>query len=77
VVAFVEFPDPLVNKEIADIREPSRAWAIANDCVPTAAHKSKHSETPYRLSIAFNINFGPLAPRACGSRSMKSGGLTC
>jgi len=77
VVAFVEFPDPLVTPLSMDVWVWGFAWAIAPDSAPSVAEKSQHSEMPYRLSIAFDINFGPLALRDPGSRSMKSGDFAC
>jgi hypothetical protein len=77
VVALAKSLDRLVNPVPRDVTVLGPESAIARDHVSSAAHKSKHSETPYRLSIAFNINFAPLAPRESGSQSMKNGDFTC
>jgi len=77
VVAFVESLDPLVKPVITDRIVWAAPWGIAHDCTSLTANKSQQSETPYRLSIAFNINFGPLAPCDLESLSMKSGDFTC
>jgi hypothetical protein len=77
VVAFVESPDPLVKPAIKGRMVRAAAWEIANGCTSPTRNKSKQSETPYRLSIAYAINFGPLAPRDLEWLSMKSGDFTC
>jgi hypothetical protein len=77
VVALVESPDPLVKPVITDRIVWAAAWGIAHNRTSLTANKSQQSETPYRLSIAFNINFGPLAPCDLESLSMKSGDFTC
>lgn len=77
MVALVEFPDPLVKPVITDRIVWAAAWGIAHNRTSLAANKSQQSETPYRLSIAFNINFGPLAPCDLDSLSMKSGDFRC
>lgn len=77
MVAFVESLDPLVKPVITDRIVWAAPWGIAHDCTSLTANKSQQSETPYRLSIAFNINFGPLAPCDLESLSMKSGDFTC
>jgi hypothetical protein len=77
VVALVESLDPPVNPALVDVTVLSVESARARDAVSSATKKSEHSETPYRLLIAFNINFAPLALRDPGSLSMKSGDFTC
>jgi hypothetical protein len=77
VVALAESLGPLVKTVITDLAFPAATPGIAKDRASLAAGKSKYSETPYRLLIAFNINFGPLAPGDPGSPAMKSGGFTC
>jgi hypothetical protein len=77
VVVFVESPDPLVKPVITDRIVWAAAWGIAHNCTSLTANKSQQSETPYRHSIAFNINFGPLAPCDLDSLSMKSGDFRC
>jgi hypothetical protein len=77
VVALVESPDPLVKPVITDRIVWAAAWGIAHNRTSLTANKSQQSETPYRLSIAFNINFGPLAPGDLDSLSMKSGDFRC
>lgn len=76
VVALVESPDPLVKPVKMD-RYLRTVMGIAHDHVSSAATKSQQSETPYRLFIALNINFGPLAPCDLGLTSMKSGDFPC
>lgn len=77
MVAFVESLDPLVKPVITDRIVWAAPWGIAHDGTSLTANKSQQSETPYRLLIAFNINFGPLAPCDLDSLSMKSGDFTC
>ncbi|WP_296181741.1 hypothetical protein [Pseudomonas sp. UBA1879] len=77
MVALEALLNPFVNSALMDVSVLSAAGMLAHDHVSSAAHKSKHSETPYRLLIAFNINFAPLASRESGSLSMKSGDFTC
>ena len=76
MVALAESLDPLVMPVKAGCKVQA-AMAIAHDCVTPIADKSTQSETPYRLSIALDINFAPLAPCEPGLRSMKSGDFTC
>jgi hypothetical protein len=76
VVALVESPDPPVKPVKMD-GYLHTVTVITHDHVSSAAAESQQSETPYRLFIALDINFGPLAPCDLGLKSMKSGDFTC
>jgi hypothetical protein len=77
VAALMASLDPSVTLVIMDLAVLGIGGYISRNCVSSAANKPQYSETPYRLSVAFEVNFGPLAPRDPGSLSMKSGDLTC
>jgi len=77
VVAFVESLDPPVKAAITDVTVRAAAWGTAYDRIESTANNQQHSEMPYRLLIAFDINVGPLARCGIGSQSMKSGDSTC
>ncbi|MFJ3486069.1 hypothetical protein ACIPL1_22125 [Pseudomonas sp. NPDC090202] len=80
MAVLVETLDPLVKPVMAGRR--ARHWIQGQGIRARAntlpfQNNSQHSETPYRLSFAIDINFGPLAPSGQRLLSMKSGDFTC